>query len=136
MAAHFGELLGIEHLAAPDGVALLELALQPRLCNRFGTVHGGVLMSLMDTAGLWACASPGATPQATTVSLSCSFLAPATLAATPRLTARAEVVKRGRSMVFCSIVVTAAGRPLAMAQGSFLQLGERRAAQAAPVSSA
>lgn len=126
MATHFGELLGIEHLSAPEGVALLELALQPQLCNRMGTVHGGVLMSLLDTAGLWACAAPGQTPRATTVSLACSFLAPATLAGTPRLSARAEVVKRGRSMVFCSIVVTAAdGRPIAMAQGSFMQLAAR-----------
>jgi uncharacterized protein (TIGR00369 family) len=131
MAAHFGELLGIEHLPAPDGVALLELPVQAQLCNRLGTVHGGVLMSLLDTAGLWACAAPGTTPNATTVSLTCSFLAPATLESTPHLTARADVVKRGRSMTFCSIVVTAAGgRPIAMAQGTFLQLGGRRAAEA------
>lgn len=127
MAAHFAELLGITHLPAPEGVALLELELQPQLCNRFGTVHGGVLMSLMDTAGLWAAAAPGTVARAATISLACNFLAPATLEGTRRLCARAEIVRRGGAIYFCTIVVTSpVGEALAMAQGSFRLLADRR----------
>jgi len=118
---HFGELLRLEHLETPEGVAVIEVDIRQELCNRYGSVHGGVLTTLMDVAGLWAGAKPKSLPRASTVSLACSFMAPAMLAETPRLRARAEIVKRGRSMYFCSILVTSIreGAVLAMGQGAF-----------------
>lgn len=119
---NFGELLGFEHVASEPDHAVLNVRLRPALCNRFGSVHGGVIMALLDAAGLWAGKAAGtALPEAVTASLNCNFLRAARLSDTEGLRAEARVIKRGRSMYFSHIEVIAepSGTVLASAQGVY-----------------
>lgn len=116
---HFGDIVGIKHLEAGPGTAAVELRVQPQLCNRHGSVHGGVMMTLMDVAGLWAGApGDGTPPRAATVSLTCNFLRAAPAGTEGVLRAEAEVVKRGRFLYFSTI------RLLAGAEGALLASGQ------------
>ncbi len=120
--ANFGELLGFEYTELAPDRAVLSVPLRPALCNRFGGVHGGVIMSLLDTAGLWAGkAAQAPLPEAVTAALNCNFLRAARLADTTALRAEARVIKRGRSMYFSQIEVIAepSGSVLASAQGVY-----------------
>jgi uncharacterized protein (TIGR00369 family) len=117
---HFGDVLGLEHVETGNGRAVVEVAVTSELFNRHGTVHGGVLMTIMDVAGLWAGCESGAAPRASTISLTCNFLASAALAPGERLRAVAEVVKRGRSLYFSTITVSsAAGHVLCVGQSVY-----------------
>lgn len=118
----FGNLLGFEHRDAAPDTAILYVRLRPQLCNRFRTVHGGVIMALLDAAGLWAGKAEGASlPSAVTAALNCNFLRGASESDTEGLRAEARVIKRGRSMYFSHIEVFAepSGRMLASAQGVY-----------------
>lgn len=102
---HFGAILGFVHEDAPAQRAVITLVVRPEHCNRKGTVHGGVLMSLIDAAGLWAGVEKGVVlPSVSTAGLNCSFLRGAS-SDTTSLRAEAEVTKRGRSTHFASISV-------------------------------
>jgi len=117
---HFGELLGLEHVEAGNGRAVVEVAVSQELLNRYGTVHGGVLMTLMDVAGLWAGCESGAAPRTSTVSLACNFMASAAPQPGERLRAVAEVAKRGRSLYFSTVSVSSAdGNVLCMGQSVY-----------------
>ncbi len=48
--APFDRLLGIEILSQKDGHAILSLQYRDELTNPYGSLHGGVLMSLADSA--------------------------------------------------------------------------------------
>ena len=101
---NFGAVLGFEHLESPEGIAIIELKLRQEHCNLHGFVHGGVLMSLMDAAGLWANAlKDGSVPAAATASLNCNFLRGARSGKVESLRAEGEVTKRGRAIYFSSI---------------------------------
>ncbi|CAP41569.1 MULTISPECIES: PaaI family thioesterase [Alcaligenaceae] len=103
---HFGAILGFVHEQAPEGQAVIELVVRPEHCNRRGVIHGGVLMSLIDAAGLWAGVEKNeGLPSAATVGLNCSFLRGAKLGATTSLRAEAAVTRRGRSIHFASVSV-------------------------------
>ncbi|MEB2317447.1 MAG: PaaI family thioesterase [Pseudomonadota bacterium] len=107
-ASHFGDVIGLEHLEAPEGSAIIELSIKPHLCNRYGTIHGGVIMSLIDAAGLWAGVPKAGLPSRTaTVSLNCDFMRAAHFDSARTLRASADVIKRGRSLYFSSIIVRA-----------------------------
>ncbi|WP_151448719.1 PaaI family thioesterase [Lacisediminimonas profundi] len=121
-ATHFGALLGFQHRAAESDTAILELTLRPSHCNKYGTVHGGVLMAMLDAAGLWAGApQDGSLPQGVTAALNCNFLRGARFGDAISLRAEGRIAKRGRSMYFSSITVTAMPGDvlLASAQGVF-----------------
>lgn len=108
---HFGEMLGLRLVERAGGRAVFELDLRDEHCNLNGSVHGGVVMAMLDATGLWADASasgdPAETPRGATVALNCNFLRAARLADTRLLRASAEVTRRGRSMYFSSIAVHA-----------------------------
>jgi uncharacterized protein (TIGR00369 family) len=68
-------------------------------------VHGGAISTLVDTAGTaaaWADGSPAGEGLGSTVSLSVDFVS---AARAEDLTARAAVIRRGKSLVFCEIDV-------------------------------
>lgn len=119
--AHFGDLIGLAHLPAAEDHALIEIAVVPALCNRQGVVHGGVLLTLMDVAGLWAGAPRHSTPRAATVSLHAQFLHAAKWREDMRLQARAEVTRKSRSLYFSSMSVFSSdgGTAIASAQGVY-----------------
>lgn len=119
---HFGAVLGFEHLASEEGTAVIELNVRQEHCNLHGSVHGGVVMSLADAAGLWAGApKDGSVPGAATASLNCNFLRGARFGQITSLRAEGRVTKRGRSMYFSSISVLAfpGGDLIASGQGVY-----------------
>lgn len=129
MKAHFGEVLGMRLVERADGHAVFELDLREELCNLHGSVHGGVVMSMLDAAGLWAGGTAGRSatepPRAATAALNCNFLRAARLAETSVLRATASVTKRGRTTYFSSILLHShpGGDLLASAQGVYIVPG-------------
>jgi uncharacterized protein (TIGR00369 family) len=113
-ASPFARELGIELVELRPGHAELRLPWAPRLATMGDVVHGGAVATLLDTAGMAAAWSDDAIPDkpaGSTVSMSVSFTAPAVAT---DLTARAAVVRRGRSLCFCEVTVTdAAGEVVA-----------------------
>ena len=108
--------LSIESLDK-DG-AVLRMRFSDRLCRDNGVICGQALMSLADTAMVFAVSSAaGAYRPMTTVDKTMHFLRPA---------AKADVL--GRSMAFGSVTLTAEGdpRPVAMAQLAYALLSESK----------
>jgi uncharacterized protein (TIGR00369 family) len=114
--------LSVERLD-PDG-AVLRMPFSDRLCRDNGVICGQALMSLADTAMVFAVSSAaGAYRPMTTVDQSIHFLRPA---ANADVLAHARVVRLGRTMAFGSILLTSEGdeRPVAMAQIAYALLNE------------
>src|SRR5918994_4692279 len=114
--------LSVESLG-PEG-AVLRMPFSERLCRDNGVVCGQALMSLADTAMVFAVsAAAGGYRPMTTVDQTMHFLRPA---ATADVLADARVIRLGRTMAFGSVTLTAAGddRPVAMAQIAYAILPE------------
>jgi uncharacterized protein (TIGR00369 family) len=80
------------------GTATLSLPVEPHLTNSLGTVHGGVIVSLLDVALCTAARTLHPESQGViTINLSTSFIGAGSGA---RLIAEARVLKDGRSMSF------------------------------------
>jgi acyl-CoA thioesterase len=111
----YGRFVGVETDHAERGRARLRLPARRDTGNRNGSLHGGVIASLLDLAGTLAARSvaedPGAA--ATTADLAVQYLAPA---ADEAVTADATVTRRGREIVFVDAAVAAEdGTPVARA---------------------
>ncbi|HEX6184134.1 MAG TPA: PaaI family thioesterase [Pyrinomonadaceae bacterium] len=94
-------LLGLEFVAAERGTATFALEVREEVTRMGGIVHGGAVVSLMDTAA--ACAvhtllEPGG--RTVTVDLTVHFLSPAT---SGRVEARATVLRRGRRVIILDV---------------------------------
>ena len=116
--------LSIEALS-PEG-AVLRMRFSERLCRDNGVICGQALMSLADTAMVFAVSSAGgAYRPMTTVDQTMHFLRPA---ASADVLADAKVVRLGRTMAFGSVTLTAQGdtRPVAMAQLAYALLPESK----------
>jgi len=97
--------LGIEPLSMGAGRCETELAIQPRMLQRTGQVHAGVVTTLADhTAGAAAQSVMPAGSIAITAELKLSLLRPAR---GERLACSAVVLKAGRSLVFAESEVYA-----------------------------
>ncbi len=117
--AHFGALLGYRMVDSGDDFVVLELDVRQEHRNLYGTVHGGVILALLDTAGLWAGARRnGKLVPASTAGINCNFLS---AAKSDLLQVRGEVVKRGRSLYFASSSAHAMpeGKLVATGQGVY-----------------
>jgi uncharacterized protein (TIGR00369 family) len=110
----FTELVGpVEHT---DGVTRLET--DERHANANGTVHGGLLATLCDTAvGHAVRAEAGDISGAATVSLTVDYLAPAEPG--KPLEARTELEKLGGRLAFADCSVTSDGREVVRARAVF-----------------
>jgi uncharacterized protein (TIGR00369 family) len=115
----FGALVGYEIETPEPGIAVLKLPLQAHHRNRLGTVHGGVIMTILDAAGMWACNRAGEAPGCPTVSLSCSFLKVVVPSEHGTLLARAELVRKGRRLYFVNIEALAGEDLVATAQAIY-----------------
>jgi uncharacterized protein (TIGR00369 family) len=81
-----------------EGSARLSLPIEPYLTNSIGTVHGGVIMSLLDVALCTAARTLHPDSLGViTIDMSTSFIGGGSGA---RLLAEARVLKDGRSMIF------------------------------------
>jgi uncharacterized protein (TIGR00369 family) len=103
-----------------EGLAVAELVVGPQHLNIDGVVHGGVLMSLIDTAcGYAGCFStrPSERLRAVTLSLTTSFMVPVTEGV---LRAVGRVRLRGSRTFFCDAEVFDGKATLvAIGQGTF-----------------
>ena len=97
----YARLLGLEFVAAGRGWASFALEAREELTRMGGILHGGAVVSLMDTAAAFAVHTllePGGTT--VTVDLTTHFLRPATAG---RVEARATVLRRGRRVIILHV---------------------------------
>ena len=96
--------------------AVLRMRFSERLCRDNGVVCGQALMSLADTAMVFAVSSAGSAYRPmTTVDQTMHFLRPA---ANADILAEAKVVRLGRTMAFGSVTLTTDGRYAAGGDGA------------------
>jgi uncharacterized protein (TIGR00369 family) len=114
-------LLGVEDLEVAEGRIAVAMAAQEFHYNPLGTVHGGILATLLDTAT--GCAVHTTLPAGmgyTSMNLTTTFLRPVT-AASGRLHCEGTVVSRGRTTALAEARLTdARGRLVAHATSSCL----------------
>lgn len=103
-----------------DGYVCVSLPLSDRHMNRAGTVHGGVLMTLLDHAGGYCglfCTVPGNRRYAVTLSLTSNFVAQSN---SGKLLTIGERVRAGSKVFFSkSEVRTDTGVVVATASGVY-----------------
>jgi 1,4-dihydroxy-2-naphthoyl-CoA hydrolase len=100
----FARLLGLEFVGAERGAATFALEVREELTRMGGIVHGGVLVSLLDSAAAFAVHTllpPGG--RTVTVDLTTHFLRPVSGG---RVEARARVLREGRRVVIISVEAT------------------------------
>jgi uncharacterized protein (TIGR00369 family) len=94
--APIAETLGIVNFVVEPGSVSVELAPEHRHYNPLGTVHGGVLSTMLDTAAACSVHTTLAAGEGyTSLDLSVKFLRPATVDS-GRLRAVGRVIQRGR----------------------------------------
>ena len=97
-------LLGLEFVRAERGSATFALEVRPELTRMGGILHGGAVVSLMDTAAAFAVHTLMEPEGRTvTVDLTVHFLRPASAG---RVEARASVLRDGRRVVILAVVAT------------------------------
>jgi uncharacterized protein (TIGR00369 family) len=91
------------------GACVLSMDRDKAFDGIFDTIHGGLLMTLADSASAFAILTlTGADARMATTEMSIRFLAPAR----DRVIARAKVLKRGRRMAFCEAEIKDEGGTL------------------------
>ena len=117
--APIAETLGLENFDGEVGSFSVELVPQERHYNPLGTVHGGVLSTMLDTAAACSVHSTLAVGEAyTSLDLTVKFLRPATVAS-GRLRAEGRVLQRGRRTALAEAqVFDEAGKLIAHATSS------------------
>lgn len=109
--------LSVESVSAD--AAVLRMKFSDKLCRDNGVICGQALMSLADTAMVFAVSGAvGAYIPMTTVDQSIHFLRPAAKA---DVLAEARVIRAGKTMAFGSVTLKVDGddRPVAMAQTAY-----------------
>jgi uncharacterized protein (TIGR00369 family) len=102
--APVGDLIGFDVAEAGNGRAVVALHAGPQHFNPMGTLHGGILCDIADTAmGVAFASTLGPGESFTTVELKINYLRPVREA---RLRAEGRVVQRGRTIgyVECEVV--------------------------------
>ena len=114
-------LLGMEDFTVGEGVATVSLTPREYHYNPLGTVHGGILATLLDTAAACAVHSTLTPGEAyTSLDLNTKFLRPVTVESA-RLRCEGRVLSRGRRTALAEARLTdAAGRLVAHATSSCL----------------
>jgi uncharacterized protein (TIGR00369 family) len=105
--------LGLNLVAMEPDRAMVEMPFDEKLATAGELIHGGAIGSLIDTTAALAAWSAHDLSTGTnwgTVGLTVSFL---TAAEGKPLTAEGTVTRRGKTMCFCRVEVSADGRPVA-----------------------
>jgi uncharacterized protein (TIGR00369 family) len=120
-APPFMDLLGAKSLEASEGRVVVAMTPQEFHYNPLGTVHGGILATLLDTAA--GCAVHSTLPAGigyTSLDLTVKFLRPVTVAS-GELRCEGTVISRGRATALAEARLTdAKGRLVAHATSSCL----------------
>ena len=116
----FNRYLGMRGESVTKGRCVLRLPVRPEFVGdpRRPALHGGVLSSLIDTAGglaAWTDLAPGET--VSTVDLRVDYLEPAGLGA--ELRAEAELVRKGSRVCHVRVAVTQGPALVAEGRGVF-----------------
>jgi uncharacterized protein (TIGR00369 family) len=125
------ELLGLEIAAVEHGRLVLEMESGPEFANPMGTLHGGIITALADSAmGLAYASTLGEAESFTTLELKINFLKPVW---SGRLTAEARLKKGGSTvgLVECD-VRDAGGSLVAYAVSTCMTLRGEKAAGRMP----
>jgi uncharacterized protein (TIGR00369 family) len=118
--AGFAAVLGVRDRAAQDGTASLRLDATEKHLNEAGTVHGGVLATLVDMAmGQAVRSSTGDSDVPATSQLTVTYLRPGKPGT---MEVRARVSKQGENLTVCEADVEQDGRSLAHALATFAVL--------------
>ena len=118
-----GELLGITIDTAEEDHAVVVLDVDERHLNPGGTVHGGALATLADTAmGAAVAAGTEEGERPVTVEMKVSYLEPG---GPGRLVATAKVRKRGRRMTILEVDIEQEGDLVAFATATFTTVHPR-----------
>lgn len=97
--------LGMELREIAEGRATVGAVFRQELVTTGTILSGGAIASLIDTAAMaaaWSGAEISPQPRGATVNLAVTFMAPA---GEEDVEARAEVVRRGRTLIFCEVEV-------------------------------
>jgi len=119
-SASFVDRLGVVDRTADDGTAHLALEATEEHLNEAGTVHGGVLATLVDTAmGQAVRSRTGDSDVPATSQLTVTYLRPGKPG---RLTATGRVSKQGEHLTVCEADVEQDGKALVHAVATFAVL--------------
>ena len=113
----FLDKIGMRRVRVGGGEAVVTIELQPDLLNNHGAGHGGVLMTLLDSAMANAALSRiEFEREVVTIDMHIGFMRPAT----GRLEATGRATGGGRSVCFCEAELTdSTGEVVAKAMGTF-----------------
>ena len=115
MTSGFKNLLGLDVARLDDGSAVIELDAGEAHLNPHGTVHGGAIATLVDSAMGAAISTDGTAP--VTIEMKVTYLQPGRPG---KLRAAAKVRKRGKRILIAEAEVTDEGDELiALALGTF-----------------
>ena len=123
----FIDHLGIERVRNGDGRALLALRLKPAFRNSWKAAHGGVIMTLLDSAMSLAARLhlQGAAGGMLTIEMNAKFIRPGV---GRELTAEGRVIGGGKSTLFCEAEVRdATGKLVAKGMGTLKPLRKKDA---------
>jgi acyl-coenzyme A thioesterase 13 len=114
----FLDLIGPLWTRTGEGGQEFGFVLEERHCNSRGTVHGGVLCTLVDvTLGYTTAFSTDPPTRLTTANMSVDFVGSAVPG--DLVVARAEITRIGRRLAFASASVDVEDRPVVRASGVF-----------------
>ena len=115
------KLIGFELAEAGDGRAVVTLEAGPQHTNPMGTLHGGILCDIADTAmGIAFTSTLAASESFTTVELKINFFRPVWKA---QLKAEGKVVRRGKTVGYVECEISDEnGRAIAKASSTCLVL--------------
>ncbi len=115
------KLLGIELEEITEEKVVMSLAMQEKLRQPYGLLHGGATASLIDTATAFAViTSIGTDEKATTVDLTVQYLRPVT---DGKVVCTAKVVRAGKRLIFLSAeVVNEQGKLVATALSTYTKV--------------
>jgi len=116
----FADTIGITGLSAESGEASAALTAEARHLNPAGTVHGGVLATLVDTTMGAAVRSTTDDESPATSQLTVTYLRPGKPG---RLVVTANVGKRGESLTVCEAEIEQDGKTLVHALATFALVG-------------
>lgn len=105
-------LLSMSFVEIGAGFSVIEIDIEQKHLNTFGSVHGGAYASAIDTAAYWAAYSElPETSGLTTIDISTSILAPAKMG---KHTVNGRSIKVGRTICLCEAeILDAEGRKIA-----------------------
>ncbi|MBQ8541652.1 MAG: PaaI family thioesterase [Clostridia bacterium] len=121
----YSVLLNMKLVDLGPGFSIIEMDIEPKHLNPFGSVHGGCYASLIDSAAYWAAyCNKDEDSGFTSLDLEVTNLA---MAYSGKLIATATAIKEGRSIVLCEVTMTdETGKIIAYGTSKLLSLHGRQ----------